>query len=190
MFVWAGKPQTEEQSTEKVFSHPVFTYFASAADSPTLQPALVETQSEYNRRAFEVGRDLYPTLYAGVSSAVVGANREVWGFQGVVESPMVQRMVVYDSGGEHKMLVGGWWTGADFNTTRHTSSNSGQDLQLIEMFHTYTQLAEDESCDGGLVFEIAGGASGEDAEVRVQLRRGEVLVLPSYLLRRKTHDCR
>ena len=52
------------------------------------------------------------------------------------------------------------------------------------MFHTYTQLAEDESCDGGLVFEIAGGASGEDAEVRVQLRRGEVLVLPSYLLRR------
>ena len=81
MFVWAEKPQTAEQSTEKVFSHPVFTYFASAADSPTLQPALVETQSEYNRRAYEVARDLYPTLYAGVSSAVVGANREVWGFQ-------------------------------------------------------------------------------------------------------------
>ena len=186
MFAWAEKPQTAEQSTEKVFSHPVFTYFASAADSPTLQPALVETQSEYNRRAYEVARDLYPTLYAGVSSAVVGANREVWGFQGVVESPMVQRMVVYDSGGDHKMLVGGWWTGADFNTTRHTSgsSNNGQGMQLIEMFHTYTQLAEDEACDGGLVFEIAGGASGEDAEARVQLRRGEVLVLPSYLLRR------
>ena len=83
---------------------------------------------------------------------------------------MVQRMVVYDSGGDHKMLVGGWWTGADFNTTRHTSSNSGQDLHLIEMFHTYTQLAEDESCDGGLVFEIAGGGSGED-ELRGWKRR-------------------
>ena len=48
---------------------------------------------------------------------------------------MIQHMVEYDAGGDRKTLVGGWWTGGDFNTSRHARSNGQSDAGADAVSH-------------------------------------------------------
>jgi hypothetical protein len=187
--VRANAERNGRMDEQVVFTHPVFTYYDTAAN-PTGQPAILETSSEYTRTTLEVARDLYSTTYDKLSAAVSAANEQTWGFEGLVSSSMVQHMVAYNAGGDQNTLVGGWWTGGNYNTTTHSKGRAG--VELIEYFHTYLQLSPDSDCGGGLVVEIAGGSvDTDDSDTvlklparNVTLSQGQVGIIPSYVLRR------
>ena len=79
--------------------HECSAFPAGSFRSARCSPADIVSHGRYKRTSLEIARDIYSATYDKISAAVAAANTEIWNFDGLVSSSMIQHMVAYDAGG-------------------------------------------------------------------------------------------